>query len=138
MRAPRMQLVYAGVRVRDLDRSLTFYQALGMRVTRRGTMAHGGVYVHLKSPGSPQVLELNYYPRRNRFYEPYGKGSELDHLGFWVEDVDGCLEFLKGLGATTAVEPWTEERYRLAFVEDPDGIWIELLGLNRRKERKRS
>lgn len=134
MRAPRMVLVYAGVRVRDLDRSLTFYRALGMKVARRGTMEHGGIYVHLKSPGSPQVLELNYYPRRNRFYEPYRKGSELDHLGFWVEDVDACLEFLKGLGAKETVMPWSEGRYRLAFVEDPDGIPIEVLGLSPKKK----
>ncbi len=133
MRAPPMKLIYAGVRVRDLDRSLTFYKALGMKVAGRGTMEHGGIYVHLKSPGSPQVLELNYYPRRNRFYEPYRKGSELDHLGFWVADVDACLEFVKGLGGKTVVDAWTEGRYRLAFVEDPDGICIELLGRNSKK-----
>lgn len=138
MRAPRMKLAYAGVRVRDLERSLTFYRALGMKVAGRGTMEHGGLYVHLKSPGSPQVLELNYYPAGNRFYEPYRKGSELDHLGFWAEDVDACLEFVKGLGAKTVIEPWTEGRYRLAFVEDPDGICIELLGLNRKKGRGHS
>lgn len=135
MRGPRMKLVYAGVRVRDLGRSLRFYKALGMKVLLRGTMAHGGVYVHLKSAGSPQVLELNYYPNRNRFYEPYRRGSELDHLGFWVRDVDACLDFVKGLGAKTSVEPWTEGRYRLAFVEDPDGISIEFLGLNPKKAR---
>lgn len=125
-----MKLVYAGVRVRDLDHSLTFYRALGMKVVRRGTMEHGGVYVHLKSPGSEQVLELNYYPRRNRFYTPYRRGSELDHLGFWVDNVDACLEFLEGRGAKIAVKLWSEGRYRLAFVEDPDGICIELLGMN--------
>ncbi len=135
MRAPRMKLAYAGVRVRDLDRSLAFYKGLGMKVAGRGTMEHGGTYVHLKSPGSSQVLELNYYPRRNRFYEPYRKGSELDHLGFWVEDVDGCLEFMKGLGATPLIEPWTEGRFQLGFVEDPDGICIELLGLNKKSTR---
>ncbi len=133
MRVPRMKLVYAGVRVRDLQRSLTFYRALGMKTVRKGTMEHGGVYVHLKSPGSPQVLELNYYPKQNRFYEPYRRGSELDHLGFWVDNVDACLDFLKRRGAKTAIEPWTEGRYRLAFVEDPDGIGIELLGLNSKK-----
>ena len=133
MRVPRMRLVYAGVRVRDLQRSLAFYHALGMKTVRKGAMEHGGVYVHLKSPGSPQVLELNYYPRRNRFYEPYRRGSELDHLGFWVDDVDACLVFLKDCGAKTAIEAWTDGRYRLAFVEDPDGICIELLGLNRKR-----
>jgi catechol 2,3-dioxygenase-like lactoylglutathione lyase family enzyme len=135
MSIPRMKLVYAGVRVQDLKRSLRFYKALGMKIVNRGTMEHGGVYAHLKSPGSQQVLELNYYPKRNRFYEPYRRGSELDHLGFWVRDVDACLNFLKRLGAKPVVEPWTEGRYRLAFVEDPDGICLELLGLTPKTSR---
>jgi hypothetical protein len=31
-------------------------------------------------------------------------------------------------GATSAIEPWDENGYTLAFVRDPDGIWIELIG----------
>lgn len=131
-----MKLVYAGVRVRDLERSLKFYKRLGLRTILKGKMGHGGTYVHLKSPSSPQILELNYYPENNRFYEPYRAGSELDHLGFWASDVDSCLDYMKKLGAEVIIEPWNEGRYRLAFVEDPDGICIELLGLARRRKEK--
>ena len=31
------------------------------------------------------------------------------------------------MGATVAVEPWLEEgRYWIGFVEDPDGLWVEM------------
>jgi hypothetical protein len=31
-------------------------------------------------------------------------------------------------GGFSAVEPWDEGDFTLAFVSDPDGVWIELLG----------
>jgi lactoylglutathione lyase len=63
--AKRFRFVYAGIRVRDLRKSINFYRnIMGMQVTRRGTMPHGGKYVALRSPGSSQELELNWYPSR--------------------------------------------------------------------------
>ena len=84
-----MRFVYFGIRVRNMNRSLRFYtRVLGMKVVHRGAMLHGGIFVHLKQPGSAQRLELNCYPSKNRFYEKYRPGTEMDHLGFWVDDVD--------------------------------------------------
>ncbi len=105
---------------------------MGMRQILKGTMEHGGIYVHLKSPHSTQRLELNYYPTSNKFYEEYRRGSELDHLAFWVKDVDQRFHRLIAKGARQAAEPFSEGKYRLAFVKDPDGIWIELIGVDRR------
>jgi catechol 2,3-dioxygenase-like lactoylglutathione lyase family enzyme len=82
------------------------------------------------------MLELNYYPRRTKYYERFKNGSELDHLAFWERDVNRRYEELLASGATRAVEPFSEGGYRLAFVKDPDGIWIELLGKDRRERRK--
>jgi catechol 2,3-dioxygenase-like lactoylglutathione lyase family enzyme len=59
----RYRLVYTGIRVRDLKKSTNFYtKIMGMRVTRRGTMPHGGKYVALRSLRSSQELELNWVP----------------------------------------------------------------------------
>jgi catechol 2,3-dioxygenase-like lactoylglutathione lyase family enzyme len=124
-----MDFTYTGIRVRNLKRALTFYSgAMGMRQILKGAMKHGGIYVHLKSPKSSQRLELNYYPR-TKFFEKYHPGSELDHLAFWTRDVDARYRSLLSKGARTAVKPFSEGRYRLAFVKDPDGIWIELIGI---------
>lgn len=124
-----MKFLYTGVRVRDLDRSISFYRrVMGMRVSRRGTMRHGGVWVELKSAASHQRLELNWYPPESKFHTRYRKGEELDHLAFRVTDVASTFRELVAAGARPEVEPFREERYEFAFVSDPDGIWIELIG----------
>jgi lactoylglutathione lyase len=115
--------------VRDLQRSVRFYtRVMGMKLNLKGRMDHGGVWVELKSHGSTQRLELNYYPPGSKFYEKFRTGSELDHLAFWVKDVDRKFERLLEKGARRAVEPFSQGKYRFAFVKDPDGIWIELIG----------
>src|SRR5437879_10808508 len=74
---------YTGIRVRDLERSIEFYRkVMGMKVTRRGRMHHGGVWVELKSPASEQRLELNWYPAESKFFTRYRKGEGLNHRQF--------------------------------------------------------
>jgi len=124
-----MRFEYTGIRVKDLPRSIDFYtKTMGMKMVRRGKMRAGGIYVQLKSKDSQQLLELNYYPPGKKYYEEYVEGSELDHLAFWCKDVrESYNKALRG-GANRTIEPWDESGYTLAFVRDPDGIWIELIG----------
>ena len=132
-----MRFGYTGIRVRNLERSLRFYKkTMGMRETLRGRMKAGGIFVQLRSPRSRQLLELNYYPPKAKYYERYDSGSELDHLAFWTVDVDRRFKGLTSKGAKVAVKPFSEDGYRLAFVKDPDGLWLELIGLDRRTKRK--
>lgn len=132
-----MTFRYTGIRVRDVKRSLAFYtKVMGLKQVQRGRMKAGGIFVQMKDPRSRQVLELNYYPRGAKYYERFKNGSELDHLAFWELDVDRRYDELLANGATKAVEPFSESGYRLAFVKDPDGIWIELLGKDRRARRR--
>lgn len=114
--------------MRDLHRSLKFYRFLGLKVKRRGTMAHGGKWVHLKDPTTDQRLELNWYPKRSKFYEKYRNGSELDHIGFIVDDAVKWYKLLVSRGAKSAAEPFGDESETLAYVKDPDGVWVELIG----------
>lgn len=124
----KSRFYYAGIRVRDLKRSITFYtRAFGMKVAARGTMPHGGKYVQLVTPGSRMRLELNWYPKGSRFYVPFRKGEELDHLAFVVDDVRAAYKSLIRRGAKVAVDPEHSEGTEV-YVKDPDGVWIELLG----------
>ncbi len=91
-------------------------------------MSHGGMWVELKSPDSPQRLELNWYPANSKFFSRYRKGEELDHLAFRVRDVKDSFQDIVAKGARPEVEPFKEDRYEFAFASDPDGIWIELIG----------
>jgi catechol 2,3-dioxygenase-like lactoylglutathione lyase family enzyme len=124
----RIRLYYTGIEVRDLDRSLKFYKFLGLKVKRRGTMAHGGKWVQLTDPSTKQMLELNWYPKRSRFYEKYRNGSELDHIGFIVDDAVKWYRLLLSRGARPAAKPFGDRWETLAYVKDPDGVWVELIG----------
>ncbi|MCI4319834.1 MAG: VOC family protein [Thermoplasmata archaeon] len=116
-------LEYTGLRVRDLARARRFYcEGLGLTFTRAGRMAAGGQWEELKDPVSGQILELNFYPDQ----PPYREGDELDHLGFQVEDMEGTIERLEAMGAQVRIAPFQEGSVRLAFLSDPDGIWVEL------------
>jgi lactoylglutathione lyase len=139
----KMKFVYTGIRVRNLKRAVEFYrETMGLKEVRRGRMRAGGVFVQLRGKDSMQVLELNYYPPGKKFYEEYVEGSELDHLAFWCRGVRRSYKKVLAGGATSAVEPWDEGGYTLAFVRDPDGVWIELIGRKSRaaprKQNRRS
>jgi lactoylglutathione lyase len=133
----RFRLSYVGIQVRDLARSLTFYRGLlGMHVVRRERVAEtGGEWVELQSPGSRWILELNWYPEGSAFFRgPYRNGDELDHIAFECEDVERAYRELLAGGAAAAQAPFVEGGSLLAFVKDPDGIWIELTGPNEPRE----
>jgi len=124
---------YTGIRVRDMDESIRFYtQLLGMEMVEpvQPTPPTRGRAVVLRSPGSSQLLELNWYEPDSPFAAPYVNGEDLDHLAFECEDVDRVVRDLESRGVKVRVHPreigadigWNE-----AFVEDPNGIWIELI-----------
>jgi catechol 2,3-dioxygenase-like lactoylglutathione lyase family enzyme len=116
-------LEYTGIRVRDVARSVRFYtEGLGLTVGPKGRMAAGGAWQELQDQESGAILELNFYPGE----PPFREGDELDHLGFRVDDLEGTIARLQGLGARVRIPPFTEGVERLAFLSDPDGIWIEL------------
>jgi lactoylglutathione lyase len=122
-----MDFTYTGIRVTNLERSIEFYtKTMGMKEVARGQMREGGIWVELKSKGSDHPLELNYYPSGSKYYEEYVTGSELDHLAFSCDDVRESYKKALAGGATSALEPWDEGRSTLAFLKDPDGVWIEL------------
>lgn len=123
----KTRFYYAGIRVRDLKRSLNFYtKILGMKVANRGKMGHGGEYVQMITLGTRLRLELNWYPEGSKFYTEYMNGEAMDHLAFVVEDVrEAFTEFVKK-GAGVAVDP-AHSKGTEVYIKDPDGIWIELL-----------
>ena len=124
-----MFLDYSGIRVRNLRRSLRFYTtALGLKEMRRGRMEHGGVWVLLRDRKSRQQLELNWYPPRSKFATRYVVGEGLDHLGVRVADVAKTVKLLEKYGAKLVFPAWEHAGVPvLAYLRDPDGLWIELI-----------
>ncbi|HEV8050315.1 MAG TPA: VOC family protein [Thermoplasmata archaeon] len=132
------QFLYSGLRVRRMAPALAFYRKLGFRLLGKGTMEHGGEYVHLRFPGSWHRLELNFYPKGNRFFEPFRTGSEFDHFGFRAKDPEAWKRRALRAGGTLAAE-FVEGTTRLVYIRDPDGNWIEAFGpAHPRRRRKRA
>ncbi len=123
----KTKFIYTGIRVRDLEASVKFYTSvLGMKVLDRTPIAEAkGIAVNLVTEDGGPVLELNYYEKGSRFDAKYVVGEGLDHLAFQVADLDAALAEAKKAGYPTMQEIRTPKS-RWAYIQDPDGIWIEL------------
>jgi len=123
----KSKLIYVGIRVTNLQRSIDFYtKVLGMNVKGRGKVDQTkGEAVGLESEKDGFVLELNYYEKDSPFNTKYVVGEGLDHIAFKVENLEKALEEAKNAGHRTILEIKSDGS-RWAYIEDPDGIWIEL------------
>ena len=127
------RLIYTGIRVKDMDESLAFYtEILGMEVVEKRvkTPPTEGEVAMLRSHDSEQLLELNWYKGGSRFGTSYVNGSEVDHLGFDVENLSEWIGSLEKKGVRILVRPGeigAELGWNEAYIEDPNGIWIEFL-----------
>jgi lactoylglutathione lyase len=119
--------VYVGIRVKDLQQSIEFYTTLlGMKVTTRSTIEQTkGEVVYLESENGGFLLELNYYAKDSPYDTDYVVGEGLDHLAFKVENLDAALHEASVSGYPTIQEIHSGKN-RWAYIEDPNGIWIEL------------
>ncbi len=123
----KAKLTYTGIRVKDLEASVKFYTGvLGMKELDRTTIEGAkGIAVNLVSEDGGHPLELNYYERGSPFDTNYDAGEGLDHLAFRVENLDAALAEAKRAGHPVVKEMKTATS-RWAYIEDPNGIWIEL------------
>lgn len=121
------RFVYVGIRVKNLQESIDFYtKLLGMTVSGRGRYSTPrGEVVHLRSEDSNFTIELNHYDQDSPHNTPYTLGEELDHLAFKVDNLDKALEEAHATGYPTVLEVRSNGG-RWAYIEDPNGIWIEL------------
>jgi lactoylglutathione lyase len=123
----KSKLTYVGIRVTNLERSIDFYTSvLGMKATGRSKVEQTrGETVGLQSEKDGFVLELNHYEESSPYNAKYIVGEGLDHLAFKVDDLDKALEEARKAGHQTVLKMKADGN-RWAYIEDPDGIWIEL------------
>ena len=125
-----MRFLHTMLRVTDLDRSIAFYrEVLDMELIRRKECPDGRFTLAFLGygPESQQtVLELTH----NWDIADYEIGSAYGHIAIGVEDVYKACEEVKRRGGTVTREagPMKHGDTILAFIEDPDGYKIELLG----------
>ena len=121
-----MELIHTCYRVTDPDRSIAFYEALGLEKRRELPIRDEAVNYFLGVPGqdSPE-LELTY----NFGVDSYDLGTGYGHIAVTADDLDGTLERLAAQGIEPEKPPYSvrEGGSRLCFVRDPDGYRIELI-----------
>ncbi len=120
-------LIHTCYRITDIDRSVSFYEALGFEEVGRFPIRDEAINVFMNIPGdgdSPR-LELTY----NHGVDSYDQGTAYGHIAISAEDLDATLERLAGQGIEPEKPPYSvrEGGSRLCFVRDPDGYRIELI-----------
>ncbi|OZI48480.1 VOC family protein [Bordetella genomosp. 4] len=123
------KLIHTMIRVRDLDKSLSFYQsAFGLEPSYRLDFDSFSL-VYLRNSESETEIELTWNKGRA---EPYSHGDGYGHVAFVVDDAIHERERLSALGFTPndlkeffAADGALIARY--FFIQDPDGYKIEVL-----------
>lgn len=125
------KFTYVGIRVKDMKKSLGFYtEFLGMKDKGHSRIkTTKGDVAYLESREGDVGIELNHYDSGSPFSARYLVGEGLDHLAFGVKDIDASLRRARRLGYRVITEVKTDKS-RWAYVEDPNGIWIELIKSN--------
>jgi len=125
-----MRILHTMLRVGDLDRAIDFYtKVLGMRLLRRQDYPEGRftlAFVGYGAESEQSVLELTY----NWDTSAYDLGTGYGHIALEVDDVYQACARIRGLGGRILREagPMNAGTTIIAFVADPDGYSIELIG----------
>ncbi len=125
-----MRLLHTMIRVGHLEESIRFYtEHLGMKLLRKREFPGGRftlAFVGYGDESTESVLELTY----NWDTERYDIGDGFGHLAIGVDDIYATCERLRSAGVTITREPGPMQHGTtvIAFVEDPDGYKIELIG----------
>ena len=121
-----MELIHTCYRVTDPERSIAFYEALGLEKRRELPIRDEAVNYFLGVPGkdSPE-LELTY----NFGVDSYEIGTGYGHVALTVDDLDTTLEQLAEQGIEPERPPYRvrEGGSRICFVRDPDQYRVELI-----------
>lgn len=124
------QFLHTMIRVKDLDKSLEFYQKfLGMKLLRKNDYPEGKFTLAFVGYGDEKdntVIELTHNWDQE---EPYELGSGFGHLALGVPDIYATCDELRLAGAKIVREPGPMKHGStvIAFIEDPDGYKIELI-----------
>ncbi|XP_068135743.1 lactoylglutathione lyase-like [Hyperolius riggenbachi] len=137
------------LRIKDPEKSLQFYtKCLGMTLLHKldfPSMKFSQYYLGYESkediPEDPEQRKAWTFSRKATLELTHNWGSENDekpfhngntpplgfgHIAISVPDVHAACERFEELGVTFAKKPDFGKVKGLAFIEDPDGYWIEI------------
>lgn len=125
-----MRLLHTMLRVGNLERSIRFYtEILNMKLLRQKDYPDGRFTLAFVGYGDEKdnsVIELTH----NWDTGSYDLGNGFGHLAIEVDDVYKATDQIRQSGGKIIRDagPMNAGTTIIAFVEDPDGYQIELLG----------
>jgi lactoylglutathione lyase len=130
LRRQSMRILHTMLRTGNLEQSIDFYtQVLGMKLLRRQNYPDGQftlAFLGFGDEAEHTVIELTY----NWGVDSYEMGNAYGHIAIEVDDVYRAANEIKARGGKILREagPMNAGTTIIAFVEDPDGYPIELIG----------
>lgn len=119
-----LKYLHTMVRVKDLEKSITFYELLGLKEIRRHD-SEGGRFslIFMAPPGQEEApIELTW--NWDGDDELPSDSRHFGHLAYEVDNIYEMCQHLMDNGVTINRPP---RDGRMAFVRSPDNISIELL-----------
>jgi lactoylglutathione lyase len=121
-----IRFLHTRIRVRDLDRSVAFYQNLGYTPGDFKDSPQGNRLAFLMLPGNDVFLELCHSPDYTASCP-----EDLMHTALGVPDIIAYCGQLESAGIEIWPAAWREKfaagGRKMAFVTDPDGYEVEIL-----------
>jgi lactoylglutathione lyase len=125
-----MRILHTMLRTGNLQRSIDFYTGiLGMTLLRQKEYPEGEftlAFLGYGDESEQSVMELTY----NWGVEGYELGTGYGHIAIEVDDVYQATDRIRAQGGKILRDagPMNAGTTIIAFVEDPDGYPIELIG----------
>ena len=125
-----MRILHTMIRSGNLERSIAFYtEIIGMKLLRQKDYPKGeftNAFLGYGDESEQAALELTY----NWGVESYDMGTGFGHIALEVDDVYEATAQIKAKGGKIIRDagPMNAGTRIIAFVEDPDGYQIELIG----------
>ena len=125
-----MRILHTMIRVIDLEKSISFYtDILGMKLLRKKDYPDGEftlAFVGYGNESDEAVIELTH----NWNTSSYNIGDAYGHIAIEVDDVYDACDAMKKSGGKINRDagPMNAGATIIAFIEDPDGYQIELIG----------
>ncbi|WP_417259309.1 VOC family protein [Celeribacter sp.] len=119
-----MRYLHTMVRVKDLEKSMAFFELLGLKETKRHDSEEGRFSLIFMAPEGQEEcpVELTYNWDGDDGLP--SDGRHFGHLAYEVDDIYALCQTLMDNGVTINRPP---RDGHMAFVRSPDNISIELL-----------
>lgn len=120
-----MRLLHTSITVKNMDDSIAFYTSvMGMNLrARREIKENDAEIAFVNIDGTNHEIELTWWRKKTDYID----GDQLDHVAFQVDDLDRTIEKMREMKVELAKEPYSLGSSRIAFIKDPNGIWLELI-----------